>query len=99
MSTRRQPVKARAATTEGRRGAARGGHRAVSDVDQAKAFYESLGWKLDMDVEPAEGVRIVQFTPPGSGCSISFGEGVTPAEPGFGGRSWLSVTSMPPART
>ena len=42
----------------------------VSDVDRAKAFDEKAGWR-DIDIEPAEGVRIVQFTPPGSGCSIS----------------------------
>ena len=54
----------------------------VSDVDRAKAFYESLGWRLDIDIEPREGVRIVQFTPPGSACSISIGKGLTPAEPG-----------------
>src|SRR5499426_464759 len=54
----------------------------VTDVDRAKAFYEKLGWRTDIDFEPAEGVRVVQFTPPGSGCSISFGKGVTPAEPG-----------------
>jgi len=52
----------------------------VTDVDRAKAFYLKLGWRLDIDFEPAEGVRIVQFTPPGSGCSISFGKGVTPAQ-------------------
>jgi catechol 2,3-dioxygenase-like lactoylglutathione lyase family enzyme len=63
----------------------------VSDVDRAKAFYESLGWRLDIDFEPAEGVRIVQFTPPGSGCSISFGKGVTPAEPGSFQGSELAV--------
>jgi catechol 2,3-dioxygenase-like lactoylglutathione lyase family enzyme len=54
----------------------------VSDVDRAKAFYESLGWRLDIDFEPLEGVRAVQFTPPGSGCSISFGKGLTTAEAG-----------------
>ena len=70
----------------------------VSDVDQAKAFYESLGWKLDIDIEPAEGVRIVQFTPPGSGGSISFGEGVTPAEPGSFQGSELAVRDIDAAR-
>ena len=63
----------------------------VSDVDRAKAFYESLGWRLDIDIEPGEGVRIVQFTPPGSGCSISFGKGITPAEPGSFQGSELAV--------
>jgi catechol 2,3-dioxygenase-like lactoylglutathione lyase family enzyme len=54
----------------------------VSDVDRAKRFYESLGWRLDDDVAPLEGLRIVQFTPPGSGTSITFGLGLTTAAPG-----------------
>jgi catechol 2,3-dioxygenase-like lactoylglutathione lyase family enzyme len=54
----------------------------VSDVDRAKAFYERLGWRLDDDVAPMEGLRIVQFTPPGSGASITFGQGLTTAAPG-----------------
>jgi catechol 2,3-dioxygenase-like lactoylglutathione lyase family enzyme len=54
----------------------------VSDVERAKQFYQLLGWRLDDDVAPAKGVRIVQFTPPGSGCSITFGNGVTAAAPG-----------------
>jgi catechol 2,3-dioxygenase-like lactoylglutathione lyase family enzyme len=54
----------------------------VSDVDRAKAFYERLGWRLDEDVSPMEGLRIVQFTPPGSGTSVAFGEGITTAAPG-----------------
>ena len=70
----------------------------VSDVDRAKAFYESLGWRLDIDFEPAEGVRIVQFTPPGSGCSISFGKGVTPAEPGSFQGSELAVYDIDATR-
>jgi catechol 2,3-dioxygenase-like lactoylglutathione lyase family enzyme len=45
----------------------------VSDIDRAKAFYEKLGWRLDIDFEPAPGVRGVQFTPPGSPASIQFG--------------------------
>ncbi|HEX8744535.1 MAG TPA: VOC family protein [Thermoleophilaceae bacterium] len=54
----------------------------VSDVDRAKAFYaERLGFNLDHDVEPSEGKRIVQLTPPGSGCSIVVGEGVVPDMP------------------
>jgi catechol 2,3-dioxygenase-like lactoylglutathione lyase family enzyme len=70
----------------------------VSDIDRAKAFYESLGWKLDIDIEPGEGVRIVQFTPPGSGCSISFGKGITPAEPGSFQGSELAVFDIDAAR-
>src|ERR1700676_5148412 len=54
----------------------------VSDVERSKEFYERLGWRLDEDVAPAKDVRIVQFTPPGSGCSVTFGKGVTPAAPG-----------------
>jgi catechol 2,3-dioxygenase-like lactoylglutathione lyase family enzyme len=54
----------------------------VSDVDRSKEFYERLGWRLDDDVAPMEGLRIVQFTPPGSGTSVTFGEGLTTAAPG-----------------
>jgi catechol 2,3-dioxygenase-like lactoylglutathione lyase family enzyme len=54
----------------------------VSDVDRAKKFYEQLGWRLDDDVAPLDGLRIVQFTPPGSGTSITFGIGLTTAAPG-----------------
>ena len=54
----------------------------VSDVDRAKQFYERLGWRLDADDSPLEGLRIVQFTPPGSGCSVTFGTGLTAAAPG-----------------
>ena len=55
---------------------------AVSDVDRAKAFYERLGWRLDDDVAPMEALRIVQFTSPGSGTSLTFGNGLTTAAPG-----------------
>ena len=54
----------------------------VSDVDRAKAFYEWVGFRLDADDAPMEGLRIVQFTPPGSGTSVTFGLGVTTAKPG-----------------
>jgi catechol 2,3-dioxygenase-like lactoylglutathione lyase family enzyme len=54
----------------------------VSDVDRAKRFYESLGWRLDADFPVEDGYRVVQITPPGSGCSIIFGDGVTGAQPG-----------------
>jgi catechol 2,3-dioxygenase-like lactoylglutathione lyase family enzyme len=57
----------------------------VSDVDRAKQFYEQLGWRLDDDVAPMEALRIVQFTPPGSGASITFGKGLTTATPGAAG--------------
>jgi catechol 2,3-dioxygenase-like lactoylglutathione lyase family enzyme len=54
----------------------------VSDVNRSKAFYEQAGWRLDDDVAPMDGLRIVQFTPPGSGTSITFGNGLTTAAPG-----------------
>jgi catechol 2,3-dioxygenase-like lactoylglutathione lyase family enzyme len=54
----------------------------VADVDRAKAFYQRLGWRLDIDFEPAPGVRGVQFTPPGSPASIQFGENTNSMEPG-----------------
>jgi catechol 2,3-dioxygenase-like lactoylglutathione lyase family enzyme len=54
----------------------------VSDVDRAKEFYTSLGWRLDDDIVMGNDFRVVQFTPPGSGSSISFGKGVTAAAPG-----------------
>jgi catechol 2,3-dioxygenase-like lactoylglutathione lyase family enzyme len=54
----------------------------VSDVDRAKQFYEQLGWRLDDDVSPMDALRIVQFTPPGSPASITFGKGLTTAAAG-----------------
>jgi catechol 2,3-dioxygenase-like lactoylglutathione lyase family enzyme len=54
----------------------------VSDVDRTKRFYESLGWRLDADFAVRDGYRVVQLTPPGSECSIIFGDGVTSAKPG-----------------
>jgi predicted enzyme related to lactoylglutathione lyase len=55
----------------------------VADVDRAKAFYaDQVGFALDVDVQPADGVRIVQLTPPGSACSIAIGMGVSDARPG-----------------
>jgi len=54
----------------------------VSDVDRSKDFYERMGWRFDEDVAPLDGLRIVQFTPPGSGTSITFGTGLTTAAPG-----------------
>jgi predicted enzyme related to lactoylglutathione lyase len=54
----------------------------VSDVDRSKQFYERLGWRLDDDAAPLDGLRIVQFTPPGSGTSVTFGKGLTAAAPG-----------------
>jgi catechol 2,3-dioxygenase-like lactoylglutathione lyase family enzyme len=54
----------------------------VFDVERSKTFYQGLGWRLDDDVAPADGVRIVQFTPPGSAASVNFGRGITSARPG-----------------
>ncbi|MFD4957956.1 VOC family protein [Microbacterium sp. NPDC058389] len=54
----------------------------VSDVDRAKAFYESVGFRLDADFRSERGLRVVQATPPGSAASIIFGEKLTTAEPG-----------------
>jgi catechol 2,3-dioxygenase-like lactoylglutathione lyase family enzyme len=54
----------------------------VSDVDRAKRFYKGLGWREDTDISAGDDFRIVQLTPPGSACSISFGIGVTPMTPG-----------------
>jgi catechol 2,3-dioxygenase-like lactoylglutathione lyase family enzyme len=54
----------------------------VSDVDRAKGFYQQLGWRLDDDAAPLAGLRIVQFTPPDSPTSITFGLGLTKAAPG-----------------
>ncbi|HSZ49302.1 MAG TPA: VOC family protein [Streptosporangiaceae bacterium] len=57
----------------------------VSDVDRSKEFYSRLGWRLDDDVAPLDGLRIVQFTPPGSAASVTFGLGLTTAAPGSAG--------------
>jgi catechol 2,3-dioxygenase-like lactoylglutathione lyase family enzyme len=70
----------------------------VSDVDRAKAFYESLGWRLDADLAVDDGYRVVQLTPPGSGCSIIFGTGVTAAPPGSFEGLQLSVYDIDAAR-
>ena len=70
----------------------------VSDVDRAKGFYESLGWRLDADLAVDDGYRVVQLTPPGSGCSIIFGTGVTAAPPGSSSGLQLSVSDIDAAR-
>jgi catechol 2,3-dioxygenase-like lactoylglutathione lyase family enzyme len=69
----------------------------VSDVDRAKKFYERLGWRLDDDVAPLDGLRIVQFTPPGSGASITFGLGLTTAAPGSA-EGGITVSDIEAAR-
>jgi catechol 2,3-dioxygenase-like lactoylglutathione lyase family enzyme len=69
----------------------------VSDVDRAKSFYQSLGWRLDADFGAGD-VRGVQFTPPRSQCSIHFGKGITTAEPGSVQRLELVVEDIDSAR-
>lgn len=70
----------------------------VSDVDRAKGFYQGLGWRLDADLAVEDGYRVVQLTPPGSACSIIFGEGVTSARPGSSEGLQLSVYDIDAAR-
>ena len=70
----------------------------VSDVDRAKSFYERLGWRLDADLTVEDGYRVVQLTPPGSACSIIFGEGVTSAPPGSSDGLQLTVYDIDEAR-
>ena len=66
----------------------------VSDVDRAKAFYASLGWRLDADFTADDDYRVIQFTPPGSGCSVIFGKNVTAAAPGSAQGLYLSVSDI-----
>jgi catechol 2,3-dioxygenase-like lactoylglutathione lyase family enzyme len=70
----------------------------VSDVDRAKHFYEGLGWRLDADLTVDSGYRVVQLTPPGSACSIIFGQGVTSAPPGSSSGLQLTVYDIDEAR-
>src|SRR6202161_2880970 len=70
----------------------------VSDVDRAKQFYGKLGWRLDADFRFDNGFRIVQFTPPGSGCSIQFGANITSAAPGSAQGLYLIVSDVQAAR-
>jgi catechol 2,3-dioxygenase-like lactoylglutathione lyase family enzyme len=70
----------------------------VSDVDKAKQFYESLGWRLDADFAGEGGFRVVQLTPPGSACSVIFGSGVTSAAPGSADGLQLVVADIDAAR-
>jgi catechol 2,3-dioxygenase-like lactoylglutathione lyase family enzyme len=70
----------------------------VSDVDRAKDFYESLGWRLDADVAAGDEFRLVQVTPPGSGCSIQFGTNLTSAAPGSAQSLYLIVPDIEGAR-
>jgi catechol 2,3-dioxygenase-like lactoylglutathione lyase family enzyme len=70
----------------------------VGDVDRARDFYEGLGWRLDADLLVEEGYRVVQVTPPGSACSVIFGEGVTAAPPGSAEGLQLTVHDIDEAR-
>jgi predicted enzyme related to lactoylglutathione lyase len=70
----------------------------VSDVDRAKLFYESLGWRLDADLAMGDRYRVVQVTPPGSACSIIFGEGLTSAPAGSFEGLQLTVYDIDEAR-
>jgi catechol 2,3-dioxygenase-like lactoylglutathione lyase family enzyme len=70
----------------------------VSDVDRAKRFYQSLGWRLDADFAFDNGFRVVQFTPPGSGCSVQFGTKITSAAPGSAQGLYLVVSEIAAAR-
>jgi catechol 2,3-dioxygenase-like lactoylglutathione lyase family enzyme len=70
----------------------------VSDVDRAKRFYGDLGWRLDADFAVGDTFRVVQFTPPGSPCSIHFGTGVTTAPPGSARGLFLVVSDIEAAR-
>jgi catechol 2,3-dioxygenase-like lactoylglutathione lyase family enzyme len=70
----------------------------VADVDRAKSFYGGLGWRLDADFAAPDGWRVVQFTPPGSGCSVIFGQNVTAAAPGSAQGLYLIVADVEAAR-
>jgi catechol 2,3-dioxygenase-like lactoylglutathione lyase family enzyme len=70
----------------------------VSDVDRAKRFYASLGWRLDADFAFDNGFRVVQFTPPGSACSVQFGTNITSAAPGSAQGLYLVVSEIEAAR-
>ena len=71
----------------------------VSDVDHAKEFYGGkLGWRLDADFDNRSDFRVIQFTPPGSGCSVIFGKNVTGAEPGSARGLYLTVSDIAAAR-
>jgi catechol 2,3-dioxygenase-like lactoylglutathione lyase family enzyme len=70
----------------------------VSDVDRAKEFYGRLGWRLDADYDSGDDFRVIQFTPPGSGCSVIFGKNVTAAAPGSAQGLYLIVSDVEAAR-
>ena len=66
----------------------------VSDVDRARDFYVQAGWNLDLDTVLGAGFRVVQLTPPGSGCSITFGTGMPQSEPGSYVNTYLVVSDI-----
>jgi catechol 2,3-dioxygenase-like lactoylglutathione lyase family enzyme len=70
----------------------------VSDVDRAKEFYTRLGWRLDADFASGDDFRVIQFTPPGSACSVIFGKNVTAAAPGSAQGLYLIVSDIEVAR-
>ena len=70
----------------------------VSDVDRAKEFYARLGWRLDAEFASGDDIRVIQFTPPGSGCSVIFGKNVTAAAPGSAQGLYLIVSDIVAAR-
>src|SRR6202451_4303872 len=70
----------------------------VSDIDRAKEFYGRLGWRLDADYDNGNDFRVIQFTPPGSGCSVIFGKNVTAAAPGSAQGLYLIVSDIAAAR-
>jgi catechol 2,3-dioxygenase-like lactoylglutathione lyase family enzyme len=70
----------------------------VSNVERAKRFYGDLGWRLDLDFDSGRGYRVIQFTPPGSGCSVTFGQNVTRAAPGSTRALHLVVSDIEAAR-
>src|ERR1041385_3974819 len=70
----------------------------VADVDRSKQFYAQLGWRLDADFDNGKDFHVVQFTPPGSGCSIIFGKNTTAAVPGSAQGLYLIVSDLQAAR-
>ena len=70
----------------------------VADIDGAKKFYGKLGWRLDADFPFDNGFRVVQFTPPGSGCSVQFGTNITSVAPGSAQGLYLIVSGIEAAR-
>lgn len=70
----------------------------VTDVDRAKRFYRELGWRLDLDFKAGDEYRVIQYTPPGSGCSVMFGKNMTAAAPGSAQGLYLIVSDLEAVR-